>query len=344
MRKIIILFIVTCLAGAAHAQFNETTPFSTTSLTGKSIQKVYARTSGGGITVTGIGSGEARLEVYVKPNNLLNTASKQEIQSILDEAYELNISTDNNQLSVTAKNKYNNVERKKQLSISYKIFVPQNVSTDLATSGGGINLSNLSGTQQFTTSGGGLTLTKLSGKINGRTSGGGINIADSKDDINLNTSGGGITAERCIGDMVLNTSGGSLRLSDLKGIIKATTSGGGVHANNINGELITHTSGGSIDLDNITASIDASTSGGSLRVSLKEVGKYVKLSSSGGNVNLDMPGNKGLDLDLHASRIRTEGLNNINGTKSDKNINGTYSGGGIPVSVRANGNIDLTLR
>ncbi|HCN82734.1 MAG TPA: hypothetical protein DIT07_03815, partial [Sphingobacteriaceae bacterium] len=188
MKKILILLIATCLTGVVQAQFNTgTDPFLTRSLTGKAIQKVYARTSGGGISVTGISSGEARIEVYVRPSNVLNNTSKAEIQSILDEYYDLTISTDNNLLSVTSKGKFNNMDRKSQLSISYKVFVPQNVSTDLATSGGSITLASLNGTQQFTTSGGGLNLSKLSGKINGKTSGGSINISDSKDDIDLNT-------------------------------------------------------------------------------------------------------------------------------------------------------------
>lgn len=342
MKRIIILLIATCLSGVIKAQSNDTEPFLTKSLSGNAIKKVYARTSGGSVTVTG--GTEARLEVYVRSSNSANRLSREEIQSILDSDYELTISTDNNQLSVTSKTKFNNIERRKQLSISYKIFVAQNVSTDLATSGGSISMTNLSGTQTFATSGGSLNLSKLNGSIDGKTSGGSISISDSKDKINLNTSGGSIKAENCVGDIVLATSGGSVNLTGLKGVINARTSGGSVRGNNINGELITHTSGGSINLNDITASVEASTSGGGLNVSVKELGKYVKLSSSGGNVSLDLPGNKGLNLDVHGSRIRTEGVNNINGSRSEKDINGTFNGGGVPVTVRANGNISLTVR
>jgi hypothetical protein len=108
--------------------------------------------------------------------------------------------------------------------------------------------------------------------------------------------------------------------------------------------LITHTSGGRINLDNITASIEASTSGGGMNVSLKEVGKYVKLNTSGGNIDLNMPGNKGLTLALRGNRISTSGLTNFNGNKNDHSINATHNGGGIPVNVNANGNLSFTLR
>ena len=319
MKKIFILLLAVCLTGAAQAQFNtDTEPYMVNSLTGKNIQKVYARTSGGSITVTG--GSEARLEVYVRPSNSSNRLSKEEIKEILDSDYEMTTSTDNNQLSVTSKRKLNNIDRRKQLSISYKVFVPQNVSTDLSTSGGSISLAGLTGTQQFTTSGGSLNLVRLNGKINGRTSGGSIKITDSKDEINLNTSGGSITAENCVGNMDLSTSGGSLNLSGLKGTIRAKTSGGSVRASDVNGELITHTSGGSINLTNMTASVDASTSGGGLNVSLKELGKYVRLSSSGGSVSVDMPGNKGMDLELRGNRIKADGLKNFNGSKSDRSM------------------------
>jgi hypothetical protein len=44
------------------------------------------------------------------------------------------------------------------LSISFKVFVPKNTSTDLSTSGGSISLTNLTGEQKFSTSGGSLNI------------------------------------------------------------------------------------------------------------------------------------------------------------------------------------------
>ncbi|MEJ7829507.1 MAG: hypothetical protein WKF91_14960 [Segetibacter sp.] len=328
-----------------HAQTNQE-PFMTKSLSTESIRNAEVQTSGGSIVVSGVNASEARIEVYVKPNNNgdSDALSKEEIQKRLNEDYNLNISVSNNTVTAVAKSKDRNMNWKKGLSISFKVFVPQNVSTNLATSGGSISLTNLSGSQEFSTSGGSLNVQNLSGKIKGRTSGGSINVADSKDDIDLSTSGGSIEANNCNGSIRLSTSGGSLKLSALKGNIKASTSGGSINGNSINGELIAHTSGGSINLRDLMCSVETSTSGGHINVAIKEFGKYAKISNPGGNIDVQLPYNKGINLNLSARKINTEALDNFNGTGERSRINGKLNGGGIPVDVSAgSGTIRLSF-
>jgi len=328
-----------------RAQTNQE-PFIVRSLSNEVIRNVEVLTSGGSIAVSGVSVGEARIEVYVKPNNGDSDAlSKEEIQKRLNEDYSMNISVSNNKVIATAKPKEKNMNWKKALNISFKVFVPQNVSTNLATSGGSISLKNLSGSQDFSTSGGSLNVQNLSGKIKGRTSGGSIQVADSKDDIDLGTSGGSIEANNCNGNIRLSTSGGSLKLSSLKGDIKASTSGGSINGNSIDGELIAHTSGGSINLRDLSCSVETSTSGGHINVAIKEFGKYAKISNSGGNIDLQLPADKGLNLNLSARKINSGSLNNFNGDTEKDRINGKLNGGGIPVDVSAgSGTISLSLR
>ena len=348
MKKCLLLFITTTAVLALNAQFKaDKEPFQTKSLSGESIKNVEAQTSGGSISVAGVNASEARIEVYVWPNNKnkSNALSKAEIQKRVVEDYKLDISVSNNKLSAVAKTKVKLMNWKKSLSISFKIFVPQNVSTDLNTSGGSISLTNLSGNENFSTSGGSLNVENVSGKIDGRTSGGSINVKNSKDDIELTTSGGSIEAENCNGKIHLTTSGGSIKLVGLMGDIKATTSGGSVDGHNIEGELAAHTSGGSIDLSDLSCSLETSTSGGNIHVSIKEFGKFVKISNSGGNIDLQIPKNKGLDLNLYAGKIKTDALENFNGSVNDDEVKGKLNGGGIPVTVKAgSGRIYLALK
>jgi hypothetical protein len=344
---ILLLITITFLsiAKAQHSRDNEL--LLTKSLSNESIQKVYARTSGGSIAVSGVGNSESRLEVYVLPNGKRDkeTTSKEEIQKRLKEDYDLIISVTDNQLSVTAKPKSKITNWKQHLNISFKIFINPAVSTDLHTSGGSISLSKLSGDQVFSTSGGSLNLNELDGKIVGKTSGGSINLKNSKNDINLKTSGGSINADNCDGKIRLSTSGGSLNFKDLNGTIEAHTSGGSINGSNIQGELNTHTSGGSVNLRGMACSLEASTSGGSVNVSVVKFGRYLKLSNSGSGINLELPDKQGLDLDLRAEKISIDALNNFSGKKEDDEISGTLNGGGIPVTVKAgSGRIRLTFR
>lgn len=345
MKKFINLFLALLLSVAVNAQFDaDRDPFLTKSLSSESLQEVYARTSGGGISVSGVPANEARIEVYVEPNNNRNDLSKEEIKQRLQEDYDLDVSVSGGKLTAIAKPKHDNINWKRNLSISFKVYVAKNISTDLNTSGGGITLTNLSGTHDFSTSGGGLRIDKLSGKIKGRTSGGGITVSDTRDDINLSTSGGGIDADNCSGNIILSTSGGSIDLNGLQGTIRARTSGGPIRGDEIKGELEANTSGGSVSLRDLAGSVDASTSGGNMDIEIEELGKYVTASNTGGNIHLKIPGNKGVNLKLRGEHIKMDALNNFSGEQDEHNVTGKINGGGIPVDVRTSGSITLSFR
>ena len=336
MKKFFLLALIFSASVSLIAQ--EKTPYMTKSLSSESVKSTEVQTSGGSISVTGVNSAaETKVEVYISSNmGRENTLSKEEIEKRLQK-YDLSVSVSNNKLTAIAKPKERDMDWEKGLSISFKVYVQKNSSTDLTTSGGSINLTNLTGDEKFTTSGGSLHLDNVGGKVDGRTSGGSIHVENSRDDIDLTTSGGSIKASNCDGKLRLTTSGGSLDLKDLKGDIKATTSGGSVIGRNIGGELSTHTSGGSIRLYDLTCSLEASTSAGSIDVEIKELGKYVKLSNSGGGIDLQLPKGKGVDLDLAGDRIKTDQLGSFDGKIDDDNMQGKLNGGGVSVRVRASG-------
>lgn len=345
MKKIIFPILLLSLGITAFAQPDKT-PYSTKSLSGESIKNIEAKTQGGNIWVTKVAAGESRIDVFIQPNNgNIKSISKEEIQQRLSENYDLTISVSNNKLTAIAKQKDRNIDWKRALSISFYVYVGSDVSTDLITSGGNIRLADLNGTQDFTTSGGNLELDNLGGKIMGRTSGGNIHLSNLKDDIDLTTSGGNIHAENSTGKIRLSTSGGSVHLKHLKGDIKATTSGGNIDGESISETLDTHTSGGNVTLRDLSCSLETSTSGGNISVAIKELGQYVTITNSSGNIDLEMPSGKGLDLRLRGDKIKTTTLNNFSGSVEEGKIDGKLNGGGTQVKVNAGGGkINLTLK
>ena len=344
MKKLFFLLLITSIGFTVIAQDKQ--PYMTKSLSSESVKNTEVQTSGGSIWVTGVNSAaETKVEVYISSNmGRENSLSKEEIEKRLQK-YDLNVSVSNNKLTAIAKSKERDMDWNRGLSISFKVFVLKNSSTDLTTSGGSISLTNLTGDQKFTTSGGSLHVDNVGGKVDGRTSGGSIEVENSRDDIELTTSGGSIEAHNCDGKLRLTTSGGSLNLKDLKGDIKATTSGGSVNGRNVSGELVTHTSGGSIHLYELTCSVEASTSAGGIDVEIKELGKYVKLSNSSGSIDLQLPKGKGVDLDLAGDKIKTDQLGNFDGKVEDDSMQGKLNGGGVPVRVRtSSGKISLGFK
>lgn len=346
MKKYLLFLFLIALQVAGSAQFkSDKEPYMTKSLANQTVKDVEVQTSGGSISVSGVAPAEGRVEVYISSNNGRDDLSKAEIEQRLKELYDLDITVANGRVKAVAKSKQRINDWKRALNISFKVFVQKNVSTDLTTSGGSISLTNLSGNENFSTSGGSLYVDNVSGKVDGRTSGGSIHLENSKDDIELSTSGGSIHAKNCDGKLRLNTSGGSLNLVDLKGDIRATTSGGSVVGRSIEGELLAHTSGGSIHLNDLSCSLETSTSGGDIDVSIKQLGKFVKISNSAGSIDLELPKGKGVDLDLSGDRIKTDHLENFNGKIDDEQVNGKLNGGGVPVRVNAgSGRISLAIK
>lgn len=346
MKKHIILFAITVTSVALKAQNkSDQKPYLTKSFPSETITSTVSKTSGGNISVTAVNPSQSRVEVFVWQNgHKTNPLSDDELKTKISNDYDLDISVSNGKLTATATPKSNITNWKKTLSFSFKIYVPQNVSTKLKTSGGNIALSGLSGNQDFTTSGGNLDLQGLSGKVKGKTSGGNISLVNCKNDLDLATSGGNINVQNSTGNITVSTSGGSLKLDNLSGNIKAQTSGGNIEGKTIAGALSAHTSGGNVSLLALDCSLKASTSGGNIEVKINKPGNYISISNSAGKVNLILPKNTGLDLKLSAMNISTENLENFSGNNSKEQITGTVNGGGIPVIVEAgSGKIDLTF-
>lgn len=344
MKNYFAVFLIAALAFSLqiNAQTNRE-PFLTKNFSA-TIKNVKVQTSGGSITVDGAGEGQTRIEMYVQANGNDKNLSKEEIQSRLEKDYAIEIITNNQQVSAIAQRKNKNFNWRNELSISFKVFAPKNVSTDLNTSGGSINISNVSGVQDFKTSGGSLSVANVKGKINGRTSGGSIQVSNSNDEIDLSTSGGSIAAKDCSGNIRLRTSGGSLDFKGLRGNIEASTSGGSVRAKDIVGDVDAHTSGGNLDFENISGSLKASTSGGNIDVDMTKLDKFLTLSNSGGNVRLTVPKNQGLDVNLRGDRVKTTALSNFSGSMEDDELKGKINGGGAQVTVKGGGNIQLAFK
>jgi hypothetical protein len=296
--KTLLMAGLLALSAAAIAQ-NEK-PYLTKSFPAAGFKNLKVETSGGSLTVLGQNAGDARIEMYVQGNNDDNL-SDAEIKERLEKYYQVSIDKDATTLTAIAKRIDNgNWNWRNHLSISFKVFVPTAMSSDLRTSGGSINLSNLNGEQKAVTSGGSINLENLEGNAFVRTSGGSIEVGNITGTLDAVTSGGSIRATGNLGNSKLKTSGGSIRLNSVSGSLEAHTSGGGIHAD------------------------------------IASLGERLSLSTSGGSIEVKMPMDKGMDLDLKGNKVQVA-MNNFNGVVEDDRVQGKLNGGGIPVSIHTSG-------
>ncbi len=300
----------------------------------KGITNLKMNTSGGSLTVVGTTDAQAKTEVYIRSNNWngSDNISKEELEERLKN-YELSIIQEGSTIVAFSKNKTNNWG-KKSLSIAFKAFVPEKSSVDLRTSRGSISVKGITENVNGKTSGVSIAVRNCKNNINLRTSGGSISADNSSGTITLSTSGGSISANDLEGKIDLKASGGSTNLDALKGIISAITSGGSIKATELRGESIVKTSGGSIALREIYGTLDAATSAGSLDAKILELGKSLTINVSLGSMTVEMPMNKGVDLNCTAQKINTGTLNNFKGDTEQTSLKGTLNGGGIPITMR----------
>ena len=236
MNRIFVLFISISLianvfVACVHARGNE--PFTTYTFSDiaiSSVNLVEVTTLNSSLTLTGSAESQAVVELYVSVNGngsifRRRNWSNEEIKRYLEENYTIEVKVDSEKLLAVAKPKTNGSQ---SLSISFKITVPSQMNSNLRTTNGRIQISNLSGSQNLQAVNGSLKVDNVSGKISGRTTNGSINVLDSNDEIDLRSTNGSITANNCNGIIELRTTNGRITETDCDGKIKLSTKNGRV--------------------------------------------------------------------------------------------------------------------
>jgi len=277
-----------------------------------------ASSSGGGVTVQTHDQPQVIIQAFVRKNGNVLSPTDPTVKEVL-EAFDLNFSKSGSAITAI-------VERKSRLNfwnnvgISLTLIVPREMSCKVSSSGGGVKISGVKGTHDFSSSGGGVYLENVTGTTEAQSSGGGVHVTKQNGDIRLSSSGGGVTLEDAQGSVYAHSSGGGVSLKNIKGNVEASSSGGGV---NVSGEC---------------ASVKAKSSGGSVHVDIRNLTRDLTLESSGGGVDALIRNGKnlGLDLDLQSDRVNID-LQNFSGKAEKDRVKGAMNKGGIPVYIHASG-------
>src|SRR5258708_4118406 len=263
-----ILFLLACglQVFTLEAQRGEHQPYLQKSFARGAVHELEVETSGGNISVFGSATGDARVEMYVQGDNGRWDLSKDEIQQRLTEQYDLIIELQGNKLVASARGK-RNFQMRHGLSISFRVFTPVDVSSHIRTSGGHVELKDLSGNENLDASGGNVGVRGVTGTSRATTSGGEV-------------AGGQIT-----GELQAHTSGGNIELTDVSASLEASTSGGNIHVNFLS----------------MGKYIDLSNSSGDITVILPQ-GQGMDLRISGERVHVTAMNNFRGDQDEHHIR------------------------------------------
>ena len=242
MKKLFVLFIISSIntslfLDCVSAQCDE--PFSTytfSALDMSSVNVVKATTLNGSLTVNGDANSETVVKMYISRNGSLTvklfrrtwtdrTWTEEEIKQHLAENYVIEVNVIGEELLVAARQKNN---ERPQINISFQIMVPRQMNSDLKTTNGSVQISNLTGSHKLETVNGSLKVANLSGKVNGNTTNGSITVTNSNDDINLSTVNGSITVTNSSDVINLSTVNGSITETGCSWKINLTTVNGKV--------------------------------------------------------------------------------------------------------------------
>jgi DUF4097 and DUF4098 domain-containing protein YvlB len=159
------------------------------------------KTTGGGLTITGWD--EPRVEV----RGSLGGKNWRETAVTLEPATG----------GALLRTVYTGMARNVSFSHSFNIRVPRSFNVRINSSGGGISISDVSGSFTGTTGGGRITLARASGEANLKTGGGEINVANSDLRGSVSTGGGAVRINGGSGELVGSSGTGNVVYRGTKG-------------------------------------------------------------------------------------------------------------------------------
>lgn len=179
-----------------------------------------------------------------------------------------------------------------------------------------------------------------------RTSGGQVEVDEVTGQVEVSTSGGEIDLNQISGVIDVETSGGGIKAREIRGDLSGQTSGGSIHVSEVKGDVEVETSGGSIRIREIDGSVDAETSGGS--ISVRFAGAPAgEIETSGGGIQVQIPGHLGVDLEAETSggRISIDEAISVSGRVGRSQVEARLNGGGSELKLQTSGgNIHIGVR
>ncbi len=172
-----------------------------------------------------------------------------------------------------------------------------------------------------------------------KTSGGDIEIKNISGKITLVTSGGDIELENSEGTFLARTSGGDIEVENFIGSTELKTSGGDVEVKGVDGSVEVKTSGGDIEIKSSNGNVSAATSGGDISLKYKGNNEGVELYTSGGSISVNLPNDFAADVTLKTSggSVKNRFANSNAQEISKSKFKGKYNDGGASFIAKTSG-------
>ena len=154
----------------------------------------------------------------------------------------------------------------------------------------------------------------------------------------VSTAGGDLKLSGLSGNIDMKTAGGDIKTSETSGSLDLKTTGGNIESLNFSGNISVSTAGGDIHLDGSNGKISGVTAGGDIKLYYKGENKGIKLTSSGGDIEITLPSDFAANCKLttYKGEINSE-IPITDSKKTDMKLKGTMNGGGVLLKCSTSG-------
>jgi DUF4097 and DUF4098 domain-containing protein YvlB len=188
------------------------------------------------------------------------------------------------------------------------------------------------------TMGGAVRINGVSGRISGSTMGGEINLTGIGGNVKMTTMGGGIVLRDSDVDGNLTTMGGNVLFENVVGDIKGSSMGGNVVQRNVRSRsgsgtgsaVKISTMGGNVNVDDAPAGAEVSTMGGNIVITAAR--EFARASTMGGDITIRSV-DGWVDATTKGGNVSVNVVGNSRRGKRDVNI--SSEGGDIVVTLPA---------
>lgn len=176
------------------------------------------------------------------------------------------------------------------------------------------------------------------------TSAGDVSVENINGNLDIRNSAGNITLTGGKGQARLSSASGSISVKEHEGKVFANVLAGDVIMNDVEGEIRLRVVAGNALLDKMFGSFIIHVTNGNINFLANRIDELVDLESVLGNINVQIPGQGGLDLNVSGSDVNVGLITNFAGDIRRNSINGKFNGGGTPIRIKTtSGKVDLII-
>ena len=200
---------------------------------------------------------------------------------------------------------------RRAVTIAYEVRVPKDTRVTAVSDSGAISIGGVEGPVVVRTQSSAIDLAKLGATVD------------------VTTGSGAVNAEAIGGDLRITTSSSAINARSLRGGFRAETGSGAVDVSLVGpGDVDVRTQSSSITLHGVRGSLTTSSGSGRTLVSgLPGEEWNVSTGSGAVDVTIEPAGSLTLDAVTRSGSVRAEGAS-VNGSITDRRIEGTIAGGG----------------